>query len=157
TSISSLRGAFFATKQSRTIFVRSLIWIASSGYRPTRNDEIDVSDSTSNYVSCLGMDAMYVRKRKNESGSYSVMLCAGERLPGKNHPISRMVKSFGVAKDDKHLKELLDEAERYKKYMESASPKAKTLRINNDRDISSCHTYNVGFHDVYGNFFSSIF
>lgn len=100
---------------------------------------------------------MYVRKRKNISGSYSVMLCIGERSPGKKHPTSRMIKSFGVARDEKHLGELLAEAERYKKYMEYNAPKAKTLRINTERDILFCRSCNVGFYDVYGHFFQMIF
>ena len=100
---------------------------------------------------------MYVRKRKNKSGSYSVMLCIGERRHGKKHPISRMIKSFGVAKDEEYLEKLLSEAEKYKKHLEATAPKARALRIDSDREVQSCRSRNVGFYDVYGNAFSSIF
>ena len=100
---------------------------------------------------------MYVRKRKNESGSYSVMLCVGERLPGKKNSITKMIKSFGSANDEEHLNRLLLEAESYKKHLETTSKISKPLRINSDRDIHSCHSYNIGFSDIYGNVFSNIF
>jgi hypothetical protein len=70
---------------------------------------------------------MYVRKRRNESGSYSVMLCIGERVPGKKHPSSRMIKSFGVAGDEEHLKQLLEEAESYKKHLETVFTKSENI------------------------------
>lgn len=103
------------------------------------------------------MDAMYVRKRKNESGSYSVMLCIGERLPGKKNSITRMIKSFGVARDEAHLNILLEEAESYKQHLERHSPKGKTLKILSEEDISRCYSYNTGFLDVYGQAFVSTF
>ena len=100
---------------------------------------------------------MYVRKRKNVSGSYSVMLCVGERIPGKKNTITKMIKSFGVARDNDHLEQLLLEAEAYKKQLEITSPSAKPLRLVSEQDIGSCASYNVGFSDVYGHAFSEIF
>ena len=103
------------------------------------------------------IDAMYVRKRKNESGSYSVMLCVGERLPGKKHSITRMIKSFGAARDEAHLNRLIAEAESYKQHLERYSPKGKALKILSEEDISQCCSYNTGFLDVYGEAFVSTF
>jgi transposase len=100
---------------------------------------------------------MYVRTRKNESGSYSVMLCVGERLPGKKNSTTKMIKSFGVASDDKHLKRLVAEAEDYKNHLERHSSKGKLLKIINEDDISQCRSYNTGFLDVYGQAFASTF
>lgn len=103
------------------------------------------------------IDAMYVRKRKNESGSYSVMLCVGERLPGKKNSITKMIKSFGVARDENHLNKLIAEAESYKQHLEQHSPKGKSLKILSESDISQCQSYNTGFLDVYGQAFVSTF
>lgn len=100
---------------------------------------------------------MYVRKRKNESGSYSVMLCVGERLPGKKNSTTKMIKSFGVARNEDHLNRLLAEAESYKQNLEKNSPKGKALKILSDEDISQCRSYNTGFLDVYGHAFASTF
>lgn len=100
---------------------------------------------------------MYIRKKKNNSGSYSVILCVGERIPGKKHPTTKVLKSFGSSIDDAEISKLLLEAEEYKQKLLSISPKPKTLKINGDADISSCFSYNVGYSDVYSNAFNSIF
>ena len=100
---------------------------------------------------------MFVRKKKNRSGSYSVMLVMGERIPGKANPVLKMVKNFGVASDEKHLQSLLNMAETYRKNLLASSPKAKYLKISLDDDLQSCHSYNVGFSDVYGSAFSKLF
>jgi transposase len=100
---------------------------------------------------------MYIRKKKNQSGSYSVVLCVGERTQGKQHPISKVLKSFGATTDEKKLKGLLSEAEAYKQKLLAISPQVKSLKINGDADINSCFSYNVGYADVYGTAFTSIF
>lgn len=103
------------------------------------------------------INGMYIRKRKNESGSYSVMLCVGERLPGKKNSITKMIKSFGVARDESHLNKLIAEAESYKQHLEQHSSKGKALKILSEDDISQCRSYNTGFLDVYGQAFVSTF
>jgi transposase len=103
------------------------------------------------------INGMYIRKRKNESGSYSVMLCVGERIPGKKNSITKMIKSFGVARDESHLNKLIAEAESYKQHLEQHSSKGKALKILSEDDISQCRSYNTGFLDVYGQAFVSTF
>jgi len=100
---------------------------------------------------------MFIRKKKNKSGSYSVLLLSGERVFGKKHPISKMIKNFGSSSNEAELQKLINEAESYKKHLECTTPKVKILKIVSDIDLGSCRSYNVGFSDVYGHAFSSIF
>lgn len=100
---------------------------------------------------------MYIRKKKNQSGSYSVILCIGERTLGKKNPTTKILKSFGSSTDEAKLKLLILEAEKYKQKLLSTSPQVKQLKINGEADINSCVSYNVGYCDVYGNAFDQIF
>lgn len=100
---------------------------------------------------------MYIRKKKNKSGSYSVILCVGERSFGKKNPTTKVLKSFGSTTDETRLEQLVQEAEHYKQKLLSISPQVKPLKINSDVDINSCFSYNVGYCDVYGSAFSHIF
>ena len=100
---------------------------------------------------------MFIRKKKNNSGSTSVLLLTGERKPGKKHSVSRMIKNFGSASDEHAIEKLIQLAEEYKQYLMRVSPKAHTLKITSPRDIRSCLSCNVGFLDVYGKLFDDIF
>src|ERR1700736_1188540 len=104
-----------------------------------------------------GFTTMFIRKKKNNSGSISVLLLTGERKPGKKHSVSRMIKNFGTANDECELEKLIQQAEEYKKYLLLVSPKASTLKIVSPRDIKSCFSFTVGFLDVYGKFFDKVF
>ena len=100
---------------------------------------------------------MFIRKKINKGGSYCVMLMTGERVAGKKHPVSRIIKYFGSEKDPNKLEALLKEAESYKTHLELTAPKARTLKITSDLDIKSCRSLNTGFSDVYGSSFDKIF
>jgi transposase len=100
---------------------------------------------------------MFIRKKINKSGSYCVLLMTGERVAGKKHPVSRIIKNFGSERDINKLRLLVEKAEAYKAHLELTSPKAKTLKITSDLDLKSCCSYNTGFSDVYGNGFDRIF
>jgi len=100
---------------------------------------------------------MFVRKKRNKSGTWSVMLVTGERLVGKKHPTPRIIKNFGVANDEKNLTILLEQANQYKTQLQILSPKAKVLKITSDLDLKTCKSYNIGFSDVYGHMFNSVF
>ncbi len=99
---------------------------------------------------------MFIRKKLNKNGSVAVMLLGGERVPGKKHPVSRMIKHFGSASEESQIDALVQEAETYKANFQTI-PKAKILRIACDTDLQSCRSYNVGFSDVYGELFADIF
>lgn len=103
---------------------------------------------------------MYIRLKKNISSTTSVLLVASQRLPGKKHPYSRILKNFGCTKNEEELAKLKLTAENYLNSMNSdKAPKASldSLVIQTAADISSCTTRVRGFHDVYNKLFSVIF
>ena len=57
---------------------------------------------------------MYVRSRKNVSGSTSVFIVNSIRVEGKLHAKSIMVKSFGSSKDPDKIEAMIKEANAYK-------------------------------------------
>ena len=100
---------------------------------------------------------MFIRKKKNKSGTTSVMLVVGERKRGKKNPVPRIIKNFGTSNDETKLSAFIQQAEEYKSHLITISPKAATLKITSPRDIKSCLSFNVGFLDVYGKLFEDIF
>lgn len=100
---------------------------------------------------------MFIRRKANKGGSFSIMLVVGERQAGKKHPTLRVIKNFGNAINENDLNKLMKEAEEYKSYLMVFSPKAKTLKITSDQEIKSCRSLNIGFQDVYGGLFDSVF
>lgn len=100
---------------------------------------------------------MFIRKKKNTSGSISVLLLTGERRKGKKHSNLRLIKNFGTSRDESELAQLVQKAEEHKQYLMVTSPKAVTLKITSARDIRSCVSLNVGFLDVYGKYFHEVF
>ncbi len=101
---------------------------------------------------------MFIRKKANKGGSYSILLVIGERVPGKKHVVSRVVKHFGSATTEAALEKLWEEARQYKAQLEASMPKkARSLKINGELDLASCYTYHVGFSDVYGHLFQQTF
>lgn len=100
---------------------------------------------------------VFIRKKTNKSGSFSIFLVTGERMPGKKHPVSRIIRNFGTANGGEALNELIQQAKSYKAKLEASAPKAKVLKIIMDSDIQSCRSFNVGFSDVYGKAFDTVF
>ena len=100
---------------------------------------------------------MFIRKKKNPGGATSVLLVVGERRPDRKHSNLRLIKTFGSAKDEETLTQLLQEAEAYKAHLQAISPKAATLKITSPKDIQACQFLNVGFNDVYGKCFDEVF
>lgn len=101
--------------------------------------------------------AMFIRKKKNASGSTSIMLLTSDRRPGKKHSNLRLLKNFGASSDENELAILIQKAEEYKKHLISVSPKTPVLKIVSPRDIQQCFSMNIGFSDVYGKFFDNVF
>lgn len=100
---------------------------------------------------------MFVRKKKNKSGTASILLVVGERKSGKKNSIPRLIKNFGTSSNADELALLIQKAEDYKNHLMAISPKAATLKITSARDIRSCASFNVGFLDVYGKLFDDVF
>lgn len=104
----------------------------------------------------IGKHNMFIRKKPNPSGSTSVLLVRGERIAGKKHSVSRIVKNFGSTDNDVALQALIQQAETYKANIEAISPKARVLKLVSDLDINSCRSYNTGFSDIYGTMFDKV-
>jgi len=101
---------------------------------------------------------MFLRVKKNKGGSCSVVLLTGERVPGKKHSMSRIIKNFGAATDDSQIALLKDKALAFKEHLEATSPKTPTpLKILNSSDLRSCSSFTSGFSDVYGHMFNKLF
>ena len=96
---------------------------------------------------------MYVRTRKNKSGSTSVFVVASKRFKNRKHPRAIVVKSFGSSSDPKKISLLYEEASKF------ASEETYTpfLRINNENDVESCKVKTIGFKDIYGKLFEKYF
>ena len=71
---------------------------------------------------------MFVRVRKNKSGSSSVYLLSSFKDPDKKSPSTKVIKSFGSSSDPVRLKELVEEAEDLKARM-SSEPASYTESI----------------------------
>lgn len=101
---------------------------------------------------------MYIRQRKNASGSTSVFIVDSRRIEGKLHAQSIMVKSFGSSSDPVKIAELCREAESYKlKLIEVKKETHKALSISSSSDVSSCVIQKVGSTELYSNIFKRFF
>jgi transposase len=100
---------------------------------------------------------MFVRKKLNKGGSFTILLQHSNRVPGKKFSVTKTVKNFGSARDKKNIAALVKKAESYKMHLETFSPRAKTLKIVSDLDVKSCRSFNTGFLDVYGQAFDHTF
>jgi len=101
---------------------------------------------------------MFIRKKTNKTGTTSIMLVRGDRVAGKKHPISRMIRNFGTTADKTELESLIAQAEAYRVYLLANAPQtSRTLRLTSDVDLKFCRSFNIGFNDVFGCFFDKIF
>ena len=100
---------------------------------------------------------MYVRLKKNLSGSFSVLLFKSERLPGKKHSSARLIKSFGSSKDENELKKLHRDAESFKKQLEIENGTASRITLTSSDDIESSYVVNKSFHEIYGKLYDMVF
>ena len=96
---------------------------------------------------------MHVRKRINKSGSTSVFVVASKRIKGKKYPRAVVVKSFGSSKDINEINKLCLKAEEFAK----STKYTPFLRINNESDVDSCKSKNIGFSDLFGKIFDKYF
>lgn len=101
---------------------------------------------------------MYVRLRKNASGSTSVFIVDSRRLEGGTHSKSIMVKSFGSSFDKEKIELLKKEAEEYKEMLVKLGiDNTKTLTIASSLDVSSCKVEASGIRELYGSIFNRFF
>jgi transposase len=105
---------------------------------------------------------MYVRLRKNKSGTTSVFLIASMRMSGKKHSTYNVIKSFGSAEQADEVEVLKQQAELYKKNMISINISAKAsinnaIKIQSADDIQSCCVKEIGTNMLYKEIFSRQF
>lgn len=100
---------------------------------------------------------MFIRKKLNKGGSFSVLLVKGERVSGKKHSVSKIIKNFGSAREGTILESLIERAKAYKAKLEITSPKIKMLKLVSDLDVNSCRSYNTGFSNIYGTIYNKVF
>ena len=82
---------------------------------------------------------MFIRSRKNVSGSTSIFIVNSYRVPGKVYSKSVMVKNFGSSKDPLKIESMIREAELYKSKLDQAvNFTPKSLNISNSADLDSC-------------------
>jgi hypothetical protein len=68
---------------------------------------------------------MFIRKKINKGGACCVMLMTGERVAGKKHVVSRIIKYFGSEKDTDRLQFIIEKAESYKAHLSLLHQKPK--------------------------------
>lgn len=105
---------------------------------------------------------MFVRIKKNNSGTFTILLIASERRTGKNLPYPKVVKNFGTVTTEEEALKLKDIAQQYMVSISSAieqnnSTKNVSLIIKSANDILSCTTEIIGFKNIYEGLFDSIF
>ena len=107
---------------------------------------------------------MFIRLKKNNSGSISVLLVSSERIPGgQSYP--RIIKHFGIVKTEQELSNLKIIAQQYldsiiaddKVIPKTTSTGSEILTIRSGQDITSCYSETIGFKDLYGKLFKKIF
>lgn len=101
---------------------------------------------------------MFIRTKKNKSGSTSVMAIESVRLSGKTHPIPRVIKNFGSANNDKDIAALQEEAKQYVlNFSKTDVSVLSGLIIKHGSDINSCTTRNIGFSGIFDNLYRIVF
>ena len=103
---------------------------------------------------------MWIKFKKNKSGSKTVQLVETIRVLGKKQPIPRVVKIFGTAKADEELLCLKNDAQKYLDNLPKVQYEKSTagsLVIKDGTDIESCTTTNIGFNAIFGNLYNRIF
>ena len=103
---------------------------------------------------------MWIKFKKNASGSKSVQLVESVRVLGKKHTYPRVVKIFGTAKNDEDLLRLSNLAQEYLKNLPKVQYEKSTeaaLIIKDSADIESCTSINVGFKTIFSSLYKQIF
>lgn len=101
---------------------------------------------------------MYVRSRKNVSGSTSVFIVNSIRVEGKLHAKSIMVKSFGSSKDPDKIEAMIKEANAYKiNLSQTNNAPQKILSLSSASDLDSCVVQNIGTKELYSAIFQKFF
>jgi len=103
---------------------------------------------------------MFIKLKKNASGSYSVQLIESIRMAGKKQPRPRLIKSFGSSSDHQEIKMLREQAQVYLDNLPSVQAISSTqgeLVIRSAEDVESCSVIITGFKTVFNSLYNDIF
>ncbi len=114
---------------------------------------------------------MFIKTKRNQSGSFSVQLIESVRVLGKKNPRSVLIQTFGSGRSKEEIAYLKQRAQVYLDHLMGQRNQAKAekgkdgsslenacqLVIQVPEDISHCDSYVCGFHDVFGPVYDSIF
>lgn len=101
---------------------------------------------------------MYLRFRKNKTGTTTVYLLDSMRVEGKKHAISKVVKCFGSSSDEAKIEQWRKEALELKSELESQNVRASdALNIQQGADVDSCVAQELGAKYLYDHIFDSVF
>ena len=101
---------------------------------------------------------MYIRLRKNKSGTTTVYLLDSVRIEGKKHSYSKVIKCFGSSIDQLTIDKWIKEAEDLKSQLSSKQITSRNFTtIKHEEDINSCKVEELGIRYIYNHIFTSIF
>jgi transposase len=103
---------------------------------------------------------MYVRRRKNVSGSTSVFIVDSIRIKGQVYAKSIMAKSFGSSSDHDKIDAMVLEAKEWiaqNKEIKKQNIVSQALNIESSSDIDLCNVERVGVGELYGSIFNKFF
>ena len=98
-------------------------------------------------------DILFIRLKKNKSGTTSVYVVTTERVIGRKYPQPRVIKSFGAADTEEEIRKLKSMAQTFLQ----EDNDLQQLLISKENDITSCLCEISGFKNIYGKIFSSVF
>jgi transposase len=101
---------------------------------------------------------MYIRLRKNKSGTTTVYLIDSVRVEGKKHSYGKVVKCFGSNAEQSIIDKWIQEAEALKLQLSSKKISSRSFTtIKQDIDINSCKVEELGIRYLYSNIYNNIF
>jgi hypothetical protein len=101
---------------------------------------------------------MYVRLRKNKTGTTTVYLLESIRPEGKLHSTSKVIKCFGSSSDSRLIDQWKKDALSLKfSFGEQKISSRDFLKIQKSEDIKSCSVKELGIKFLYQNIFDNAF
>jgi transposase len=101
---------------------------------------------------------MYIRLRKNKTGTTTVYLLESIRLEGKMHSTAKVIKCFGSSANESTIDQWKKDALSLKLSCEEQEVSSKDfLKIQTSEDVSSCTVKDIGVKFLYQNIFDDAF
>lgn len=101
---------------------------------------------------------MYIRLRKNKTGTTTVYLLESVRLEGKLHSTSKVIKCFGSSSDDAFIEQWKKDAQNLKlSFGEQKISSRDIVKIQKSEDIKSCLVKDIGIKLLYQHLWGDAF